>query len=738
MHVARLAGSVLAFVGSSSVALAQVAYESPPQLSSRIRQQMVGDAGRVLMTGGTPATTTSSSNALPEVWSFANGAWSAIGAIAGLDPLADATYDPLRQRLVGLIDEGATGIRLLEWDGVQTTTYWNAPISLYYCEQHELTFDPSRGAVVVHGYDLQTAANELWSYDGLTWLPLSTAAGPGWGSWQLLSVAGGDLLLVGMPWGGTSLETWRWRAGVWSSLPAPALAPFRYDAAADLATGLGLLVGYAPGATVMSVYLWNGAGWTLLASGGPDLGSEFRIATDGTQLLMFGGVHYGTPSVYHGESWSFAAGAFTLLGGQPPEPLDGLAAGYDAVRKRTVVQGWNGQQTQTWEWDGSQFVLRQSVPGPVGETAMAYDRVRGVVVQHRSDGTTMEWNGTTWTTVVPAGVGPSRYGAGLAFDGQRVLLFGGVDPAQPGSNNQTWAFDGLGWSQLAPATSPPTGLAEVRLVEDPRRGVVVLLASRHNTVYEWNGSAWATVGSVPWTELRDHQFVGYHPARGQVVVGAGQKTTWIPSPPFGGYWSTTATREVWRWDGTGFQPLANTPDDHVRSAAVAGPDGDLLLLGGRNAQGQLRADLVVMRSLYPANVTTFGGGCAGSVSTAAVDAEPWQWPWLGDVVTLGCRPLPPTAAAVVWVLGLSRTQDAFGMLPRDLTAIGAPGCMQRVAVDAWWVEPAAANASSTSVWVPPDPALRGLATHLQVLIPDPSNPFGFVLSDAVTATIGER
>lgn len=728
MRPLRLAVPVLTVFAAAAPVAAQVVYDAVPVLEPRIGHQLIGDVGRLWLTGGNQG---GSSLQFPEVWTFANGNWSGMGA---LDPhiLEDAAFDRVRQRLVGTIGLGGFGLTLLEWDGNSTSYVGSVPSSLYFCEQHRIAFDEARGGCVLHGYDSQTAGNELWLHDGATWTQLASSFGPGFGSYRLLATPTGALLLVGQTWSNGTVETWQWSGGTWSLVPTPSLDPSRCDATNDPVTGDAFLAGYAAGATVMSVFRWNGSGWASLGSGGPDLGFQFRVAHDGTRLCAFGGIHYGAPNVLHGETWGFAAGQWTLLGGQQPMPLASLTGCLDELRGRTVLSGSRATQMETWEYDGGLFALRAVEALPAGGFLIAYDRGRGAVVQHRGDGSTCEWNGSAWVATVAPGVGPVRSGAALGYDGQRVLLFGGAGPGAPQASQQTWAYDGVAWTLLAPASSPPPGLVQPQLVHDPRRGVTNLFASFHPNVYEWNGATWTSAGSVPWTDQRSEQFAGYHAARGRVVVGGGQVTVMQPAPVI------SRSPEVWEWDGSTFAPLPPLASGHVRSALIGLPDGDAVIGGGWDTDFHMRGDWIALRSPNGAVVQTIGAGCAGSAGIAGLGAAPGHWPWLGETAVFRCAPMPAAAPVALWVLGARSDADAFGPLPRDLTALGATACFQRVSIDQWWIEPANGGASSAALFVPPAPWLAGAVVFLQALVPDAVNPAGFVLSDAAAAVIGVR
>ena len=69
------------------------------------------------------------------------------------------------------------------------------------------------------------------------------------------------------------------------------------------------------------------------------------------------------------------------------------------------------------------------------------------------DGSTWEWDGTTWVEVATEGPSP-RIHAALAYDPDRAVtvLFGGFDGKQ---RNDTWEWDGTVWTERDPSAPPP-------------------------------------------------------------------------------------------------------------------------------------------------------------------------------------------------------------------------------------------------------------------------------------------
>ncbi len=717
----------LALVLGGATALAQVACSNVPIVQARVGHTMCSAPGRVLMAGGSKGGT---GGDYKDIFEFVNGAWVARGVATFGLPFSDAAFDSNRGTLVVLYDEGGAGMSLVEWTDGAVAYPANVPASLYGCTQQQIVFDPVRAACVVRGYNVQAATNELWSFDGISWSLVGvTSGGPGLGTFDLVTTPGGGFLLVGLGWTSSTMETWWWLGGAWSSWPAPPVGNYRFDATNDVSNGDALVVGYPAGTSSMAVFLWSGGVWVTIGSNGPDLGNDFEVAHDGSQVVLFGGRQLS--GRFMGDTWVFANGSFAQVGKSPPGALLRLCGCFDESRGRTVWVGVGAGGVETWEWDGGQFSRVDTQPG-FFNTSLVYDRGRQVVVQYRDDGTTLEWNGASWTTTVFSGLGPARIGAGLGYDGQRVILFGGAPPSGA-TLNETWAYDGASWAQLTPSTSPPPNLYRPLLVEDRLRGILVMVPSLQGALYEWNGSNWSAPIPAPPLSLKQDVFAAFHPARGRVVFGGGLSVVYVPT--FG----TSVSLAAWEWDGATFQPAPNLTAGWIRSAAVAGPDGNVLVGGGWNSTQAEHEDLLRIGSAWPASVRTFGTGCAGSAGVPRLFADPWRSPWIGDGFELRCDDLPPGAAAALWVLGLSNTQDSFGPLPRDLAWAGAPGCLQRVAADLAWIAPAFAGLSTWAVGVPDAPALVGLQLHLQTLSLDQAaNPGGFVLSDASTATVGSR
>jgi len=107
-------------------------------------------------------------------------------------------------------------------------------------------------------------------------------------------------------------------------------------------------------------------------------------------------------------------------------------------------------------------------------------------------GDTWEYDGTTWTQVLPP-VSPSpRAYAAMAFDPatQRPMLVGGLTPAPLGD---AWALQAGSWVALPPS---PGGAALGFLALDRGSNRLVHLNNDTGVSSSWNGAAWAPLATT--------------------------------------------------------------------------------------------------------------------------------------------------------------------------------------------------------------------------------------------------
>src|SRR6266542_290852 len=239
---------------------------------------------------------------------------------------------------------------------------------------------------------------------------------------------------------------------------------------------------------------------------------------------------------------------------------------------------------ETWLWDGvpwTRWTPTGDVPYDVGDTGgMAYDAATGKLVMFGGRTTdfyvddTWTWDGTGWTKEAPARSPSIRLGLSMFTDpvSGHVVVFGGS--YNDVEKHDTWMWDGSNRNRALPATSPPDR-AYARAVLDSTIGQGVLFgglkdgASLTDT-WTWDGTTWTE--QAPSTIPPARNFPGFadDAARGVVVM-------------FGGEAITGELADTWFWTGQDWTEVHPARSPHGRDSASMAFDearGDVVLFGG--------------------------------------------------------------------------------------------------------------------------------------------------------------
>ncbi len=175
-----------------------------------------------------------------------------------------------------------------------------------------------------------------------------------------------------------------------------------------------------------------------------------------------------------------------------PPAGDGHQLIYDAARDRTIVFGGGiCQAGETWIWDGHDWELRTGIALPRRFWhAATYDPVRERVVTFGGRGTpgqgyldqTWEWDGSTWTQMVPTNKPSPREDCAMAWDSvnNRVLF----SPIQAGSPVTSCSLLVGGVHVAFPLTTSGAGFAEVALPIPHSNGLIGLTFSNQGLVLD--------------------------------------------------------------------------------------------------------------------------------------------------------------------------------------------------------------------------------------------------------------
>ncbi len=234
---------------------------------------------------------------------------------------------------------------------------------------------------------------------------------------------------------------------------------------------------------------------------------------------------------------------------------------YDAGHGVVLLYGGNdllyGQPpgsdlSDTWLWDGSTWILRNSpiVPHLRGAVAVYDERARVVVLTGlRFDMGVMEtwsWDGTSWTFRQTGGL-PPRAGEAAAYDplSRKVLLFGGFTQAS-GTLADAWAWDSIGqWAELRWPTSPGARL-NAAMGGDPAHRTLLLFGGSLTPsgphpceTWSWDGTRWTLLHPPTTPPIVFGQMLYDAAHRRGLLLGEALVS------------GDARTRlELWTWDGT--------------------------------------------------------------------------------------------------------------------------------------------------------------------------------------------
>lgn len=246
----------------------------------------------------------------------------------------------------------------------------------------------------------------------------------------------------------------------------------------------GTNVGWT-GGLLGDTWEWDGRTWTQVSSTGPPARSAHVMTYDAHRgvTVLFGG--YDANIGFAQDTWEWNGTTWTLRDvNTKPSPRTHAGMAYDLNRRVSVLfggyRGRNaGNSGETWEWNGSSWVLRStSGPPATSQHALAFDAARGMTLLFggSSGGTvvgTWMWNGGSWALATPQLAPSHRWDHAMTYDGSRqsVLLFGGELPYGEVSG-ETWEWTGAAWSLLADTGPPPRN--EHAMAFDAERSVTVL------------------------------------------------------------------------------------------------------------------------------------------------------------------------------------------------------------------------------------------------------------------------
>ncbi|MFT3913636.1 MAG: hypothetical protein QM704_05895 [Anaeromyxobacteraceae bacterium] len=231
-------------------------------------------------------------------------------------------------------------------------------------------------------------------------------------------------------------------------------------------------------------------------------------------------------------------------------------------------------------------------PSGRGGAAMAWDPARRRLVLFGGSAVpgssadalddTWEWDGRGWTKAQPAGASPPRRaGSALWFDPARgtIVLFGGSGQF---CLEDLWEWDGVRWSPLAAAGDGPLNCGRGAAAWDAGRGKLAYWDGENAALWFFDGKAWARDGATGGPQVRlMFPAMAYDAVRKTLVLYGGLDD------------GSATTASTWEWDGAWHLVKAvSAPGARAYAATAWDPvRGKVVLVGGTTAGNTASSDV---------------------------------------------------------------------------------------------------------------------------------------------------
>lgn len=326
------------------------------------------------------------------------------------------------------------------------------------------------------------------------------------------------------------------------------------DSAAETALGIGPTSSAPASPHTQLSTTTSSVGWTQLSpatSPPARAGASMTYDAHDGYVLLFGGYQSGGTDL--NDTWSYLHGTWTeITSTHSPSVRRYAAMAYDPAAGSVVLFGGsdpNAGMSDTWTFSNGE-----------------------------------------WTQIFPTTSPPARASASMVYDPavDGLLLFGGTSNhcCSDAGLRDTWVFSDNQWTQLLPATSPPS-VNEYAMTYDSIQNEVVLYGGWYP-----NGGCGNTVGGTwvfsdgTWAELstsgspgpRQAMRMAFDTALGySVLFGGGNGTNCLPSPVFGDTWTYSSSGWTNLTSSLSTSPSARELEAMTYDQA----DGYILMFGGQ-------------------------------------------------------------------------------------------------------------------------------------------------------------
>jgi hypothetical protein len=355
----------------------------------------------------------------------------------------------------------------------------------------------------------------------------------------------------------------------------------------------------ADSAVTEDTYEWDGTNWTkidLLLFAGRYFGSALTFDPDHQVAVLFGGANsagalLSSTFTYANKTW--------ISVGDSTYPLPRSLFAFTTDPARGVIDLYGGLSESNnffdyWTYQNNGFRQQTGTTGQPTDCVSpltAFDTDRQKLVMLCDSSATMDFDGTTWTTFDTSKTSPpSHRFAAMAYDQtlKKTVFFGGYDGVSA-YLNQTWLFDGTSWSQVKKNPAPFRSLTSMWW--DPTLKKTVLYGglgrltandrlTRFSDMWSFDGTGWLEIKPATTPGMRYGAAVVVDPKTGHALIFGGIRV------------DTDATNnqvqvyanDMWEWDGTTWTKVTSsilTPPARENAGFAVDPlTNDLVLFGG--------------------------------------------------------------------------------------------------------------------------------------------------------------
>ncbi len=514
--------------------------------SPRAAFGMVYDSNRdrIVLFGGEK-----DSDVYNDTWVFANGDWSELSP-ATQPParqLPAMAFDPVQDRILmfgGTTKEGVlydtwafdgTNWQLIETDGPHLLV----PTMVY---------DAARDEILMVGRgDDGTPAMYHRTSEGWESLQPETMPQCVGSAHMVYRERHRDVLIYGGRCvTGTFLNTTTlWDGENWTDVETETSAgrTAAYALAYDPRTDQTVLYGGTSGTSINETYLFQQGqtvGWTNVSDTvepGPRTLFVFAPRPEQGDILFFGGQNSDRS---FSDLWSYSSGRWNQITTDTSVGLcDKPAGAWNPDTQKLNV--FCTDSATLWQFDGTDWAKVTATGGPTSRlfASMVYDPVHKQMVvfggwdgyEYRNDVWTFD--GTTWKKLSKKGDWPDgRVLTAMFWDEtlQKIVIFGGLGRKDVYDlvkrYDDTWTFDGTGWSKLDPATHPDPSYG-FQVGRDPQTGHMILFGGVDDEVHysnqqwSWNGTNWTELNAANPPSARQNGRMAVDPSTGKLTLYGG-------------------------------------------------------------------------------------------------------------------------------------------------------------------------------------------------------------------------